>query len=120
MAENTVGVAYFRVDGVQYSITGEMRINPLTEKRTPLVGMDGSIAMQTEFQSPMIECSVRDRKSVDLLALTRIDSATITVQMGNGTMWELTEAAFTGDGEFDGKEGALEVRFNGRTMRRIA
>lgn len=119
MAQNTSGTAFFRINGVQFAIGGEMRLNVLTEKRTALVGMDGNVSPQVEFQSPMVECSVKDFANVDIVALTKMEAATITVEMANGTVWELSNAFYTGDGELDAREGNFQVRFNGSTIRRI-
>ena len=119
MAQNTSGVAYFRINGVQYAIAGEMRVNALTEKRTPLIGLDGNVSPQVEFQSPMVECQVKDFADVDLVALSKLENVTVTVEMGNGTTWELSNAFYSGDGEVDAKEGNFQVRFNGAKIRRL-
>ncbi len=119
MAQNTVGVAYFRLNGVQYAIAGDMRINALSERRTPLIGIDGNVVAQVEFQSPSVECSVKDLRDVDLVAISKMEGATVTVEMGNGTIWELSDAFYSGEGELDAREGNFQVRFNGRTIRRI-
>lgn len=115
----TVGTAYFRINGVQYQIGGNMKINPLSEKRTALVGLDRSIAPQIEPQSPFIECEVRDRADVDPIPLHEMLDETVTVELANGTVWTLSNAFYTGDGDFDAKEGTHAVRFNGSKCRRI-
>lgn len=119
MGQDTQGTAFFRINGVQYAIGGEMRINPLNEKRNPLVGLDGIVMPQIEFQSPMVECAVKDVASVDLIALTRMENVTVTVEMANGTVWELSNAFYAGDGELDAKEGDFQVRFHGSKIRRL-
>lgn len=119
MAQNTVGTAFFRINGVQYDLPGEMKLTVLTEKRNALVGLDGSVAPQIEYQSPMIECTVRDASNVDLVAISKMEGVTVTVEMANGTVWELSNAFYTGDGELDAKEGTFQVRFNGQKIRRL-
>lgn len=118
--QNTVGVAYFRVNQRQYALGGEMSLTVLKEKRNVLIGMDGSIAIQVEFQSPMVECQIRDINDADLLAVATAEDVTITVEMRNGTIWELSRATYTGEGKLDAKEGNFSVRFNGETIRRVA
>jgi hypothetical protein len=120
MSDNTVGVAFVRISGRTYPIAGDCRMNPLTEKRTPLVGMDGNVAQQVEFQSPMVEFSIRDRRTIDLLSVTKLEHQTITVELGNDTMWELTNGFYAGDGEFDAREGTFQCRFHGDSMKRVA
>lgn len=120
MPKNTaVGTAFFRINGVQYQIAGEMKINPLSEKRTPLVGLDGSIAPQIEPVSPSIECMVRDRADVDPIPLYAMLDETVTVELANGTVWTLSNSFYTGEGDFDAKEGTHSVKFNGSKMRRM-
>lgn len=119
MAQNTVGTAYFRINSVQYAIAGDMRVNALREKRSPLIGLDGNVVPQVEFQSPMVECSVKDNASVDLIALSQMEGVTVTVEMANGTVWELSNAFYSGDGELDAREGNFQVRFNGSSIRRL-
>jgi Phage tail tube protein len=116
----SVGTAYFKVNHVQYALAGDMKISTLERKHEALVGMDGSVAPQVQFQSPMIECTIRDRADVDLTALQSIEGATVTVELANGTTWELSQAFYTGDGELDAAEGGFQVRFNGQRIRRIA
>lgn len=120
MPKNTVvGTAFFRINGVQYQIAGDMKLNPLSEKRTAMVGMDGGVAPQIEPVSPSIECSVRDRADVDPIPLYQMLDETVTVELGNGTIWTLSNAFYSGEGDFDAKEGTHSVRFNGSKMRRL-
>lgn len=118
--QTSVGTAFFRVNNKPYSLAGDMKISTLTSKRSPLVGMDGSIAMQVEFMSPSIECTVRDRGDVDISALSAIEGGTVTVELQNGNIWELSDASYTGDGELDAKEGGFQCRFNGSKIKRVA
>lgn len=117
--ERVVGIAYFRINGIQYQLAGEMKLNPLTEKRTAQVGIDGSVTPQIEPVAPWVECMVRDRADVDPIPLHAMLDETVTVELGNGTVWTLSNAFYSGDGDFDAKEGTHAVRFHGRRMRRL-
>lgn len=119
MGQNTQGTAFFKINGVQYSIGGEMKIMALSQKRNALIGLDGDVMPQIEFQSPMIECQVKDVASVDLVALSLMENVTVQVDMANGTTWELSNAFYSGEGELDAKEGNFAVRFNGKKIRRL-
>jgi hypothetical protein len=114
-----VGTAFFRINGVQYQLAGEMKLNPLSEKRTAEVGIDGSVTPKVEPVAPFIECAVRDRADVDPIPLHSMWDETVTVELTNGTVWTLSNAFYTGDGDLDGKEGTHAVRFHGTKMRRL-
>ena len=40
-AERVGGVAYFKIEGAQYSLKGKAEVMPLTEKKTTVTGQDG-------------------------------------------------------------------------------
>lgn len=114
-----VGTGVLRVNSVQLPLADEMRIMALEEKREPLMGMDGSFAVQTEFVSPSIEAAVRYTKDVDFGKIFKGNGDTVTAEMSDGSSFTMSNAVFTGEGEHDVKDGKVSCKWNSQTMRRV-
>lgn len=113
-----VGTGKLRVNGVQLPVADEMRIMPASEKREALMGLDGTLAAQISYQPCWIECSLRDSPEIDLTKLTIQTGVTVTVELANGTSYELSNAFFSGDGELEVKDGKVAARWSAQTIRR--
>jgi len=118
---NTTGTCVFRLNGQQVAIAGDdFTIMALEEKKNVLISMDGTKRYQREYQSPMIECNVSELGAeVDLFALTQLENAVVTVELANGTSYEISGAHYTGDGNLNVKDGSFQMRFNGDRIRRL-
>lgn len=116
---NAVGTANFKVNGVAYNVAGDFSVMALSKKRNVLVGLDGNVAFQEEFVSPMFEGTLRDHADQDIVALMALENATVQLELANGTSWEIGNASYTGEGTLSVREGEVQVRFNGQTIRRL-
>lgn len=114
-----VGTGKLKVGGVQYMLADELRIMAASEKREAIVGLDGTVAIQRTFQSPWVEASLRDDPAIDLQDVYAQENVTVTVELTNGSSYELSNAYYTGDAELDARDGKVAARWNGATMRRI-
>jgi hypothetical protein len=116
MPQIRVGTLRLLIDGVQYAIAGDFNIDPLSEKREPVVGWDGSGGMKVERKLPMIEGQIRDTDGLDVQALVSQRDVTITAEMENGKAWVLRNAFFSGDGTVDPGEGTIAARWHGESI----
>lgn len=107
------GVAYFKRNGVQYSLKGAMTIRPLNRTREPVVGQDGFHGYKETEVSPSISAEITDNPKLSIVAFQEATNETITVELVNGKSYILSNAFYSGDGELDGSEGSTVVTFNG-------
>lgn len=115
-----VGTLVFMIDGVQHAIAGDFTINPRTEAREPVTGMDGSIGMKVERTAPMISGQIRDRAGLDVKAITQMKGVTITAEQENGKAWVLRDAFFSGEGDLDVGEGTIAARWHGASIEEVS
>lgn len=114
MAEQRrAGLLELKLNGHVEDAIGDFSYNPGRPKRTALVGADGVHGFTEEAQVPFIEGEIRDRKSLDLAALTELENATVVLRLANGKGFVLRDAYFAGEGTARTKEANIPVRFEG-------
>ena len=115
MADNLVGgIAYFKVDGTQYSIQGGFKVQPNTKKNKKVVGVDGSKMTQVTNIVPYMEGVFFDLGSLAVKDLQDMTSTTVTVELNNKKTYILINACYAGDGAvIDTTEGHVPFRFEG-------
>ena len=114
MANNRVaGVAYFKVDGKQFSAKGSFTHNITPTTREGVSGQDGTHGYKEMPKVPYIEGTITTVEGFDMEALHEIDDATVTLECANNTAVMLRNAWYAGDGEVNTEEGETGVRFEG-------
>lgn len=112
-AERIAGICYFKVDGHQYSVRGNMKVQPLDTKKTGIAGSDGVHGFKEEFQTPYIDLDITDRGSLSMKTLQSYKNVTVTAELANGKTYVLRNAWYAGEGEIDGSEGKTTAKFEG-------
>jgi len=114
MANRRVGgIIFLKVDGALFQAKGEFTYNLGTNKREMIVGADAVHGFKEEPQVAMIEGAITDSDELDLQRLTEIRDSTVTLELANGKVVVLREAAYTADGNVSTSEGEIEVKFEG-------
>lgn len=120
MAQNRVaGLIEFKVDGDIYLAKGNFTYNLGKPKREMVAGADSVHGFKETVQIPFIEGEITDRRDVSLETLVSIESATITLRLGNGKVISLSRACFAADGTGNTEEGNIAVRFEGMNAEEI-
>lgn len=109
------GIISFKVDGVLYNAKGAFSYHIGSPKREAIIGSDGLHGYKEVPQPAYIEGEITDDLEVDLDALTRLDGATITLDLAIGKTIVLRNAYFAGDGVGHSDEGNIAVKFEART-----
>lgn len=109
------GIIEVKVDGQIHRAKGDFTYNPGVAKREAVIGSDGVHGWKETPQVPFIEGEFTDvgAEGPDMIALRKVKSATVFLQLGNGKAFVLRDAVYAGDGTSHTEEGNMDVRFEG-------
>lgn len=112
-AERIAGICYLKVDGKQYSVRGNLKVQPLNTKKTGVAGSDRVHGFKEEIVVPYIDVDITDRGTLSMKTLQSVKDSTITAELANGKVYVLRNAWYAGEGEIDGSEGKTTAKFEG-------
>lgn len=107
------GTAFFSIDGVQYSLRGNLKMSLGNVQRSSVVGEDGYHGIKEEPAAAYIECELTDQPTIDLNVLNSLDNVTVTGELINGKSGILRNASQVNKLELDAPEGKYTIRFEG-------
>lgn len=107
------GAAFFKVDGVQYSLRGNLNVSLGNVERESVVGMDQYHGIKEMPKASFIECDLTDQPDIDLNTLESLTDATVTVELINGKVGVLRNASQVNALELNVNDGQMTVRFEG-------
>lgn len=119
MAQRIGGIAYFKIDGAQYSIRGKFEVMPLTEKKTGVVGQDGPQGFTRAPLMPGFKGTITDLGGVSVQALQDLEDATMTLECDNGKVWTLQGGYLEGEISVNTEEGSYDAEFRGMDMQEL-
>lgn len=110
------GIAFFKINGAQYSIRGKFEVMPMTSKKTGVVGQDGPQGKTSMPVLPGFKGTLTDLGGVSVQALQDIDDAPMTLEQDNGKVWILRDGWLEGEVTVNTEEGSYEAEFRGMDM----
>jgi hypothetical protein len=113
------GIIAFKIDGVVQLAKGAFTYNLGNVKREPIIGSDGLHGYKEVPQPASIEGEITDDLDLDLNTLTRLDGATVTLDLAIGKTIVLRNAYYAADGAGHTEEGNITVKFEGRSAEEI-
>ena len=113
MAQRIAGVAYLKVDGVQYALRGNFTVSPSLLERQMLAGQDGVHGYTEMPRVPFIEGDISLQPGFSLTDAEAITNSTITAELANGSTYTLVNAATTAAYSINTKEGLTHIRWEG-------
>lgn len=114
MASNIIGgTATLKVGGVQYKLRGNFKVAPLETENTGVAGADGVHGYTVKHLVPYIEADISDWGGFSVVNVGTITGTTITLALGNGKVYTLTNAHISGPVVLDGVQGQMQVKFEG-------
>src|SRR5688572_24961681 len=106
--QRIAGLLSLQINGEVQLCEGDFSFNPGTPKREAMVGSDGVHGYREVPQVAFIEGNIRDRRTLDLINLTKVEDATVTLQAYNGAkVYSLRHAWWAGDGTVNVREGTI-------------
>lgn len=121
MAERISGVCFLKVDGEQVPLKGSFAYGLGAPSREGLLGPDGIHGFKEMPTVPFIEGQITNTYAIDLVALSAVTDATLTLELANGKVVALRNSWITNpDGlKGDTEEGAVDVRFEGLSAEEV-
>lgn len=114
MANNIVGgIAFIRIDGLQYKVRGNAKYSTAASERESVAGMDGVHGYKETVKVPFVEMDLSDSGSLELKSISAKTDITVTLELGSGKQFVLRNAWCVTAPELDATEGQFTVRFEG-------
>ncbi|RVU74720.1 phage tail tube protein [Pantoea dispersa] len=107
------GTTYFKLDGLQLSLTGGIEVPMNTRVNDDVIGLDGSVDRKETHRAPYIKGTFKVPKGFPLSKITGSDNMTGTAELANGQVYVLTEAWLFGEANHNAEEGTVDLEFHG-------
>ena len=113
MSNRIAGVAYLKVDGAQYFLSGKLTVSYGSVVREGLSGLSGVAGYKETPRVPSIEGEFFTTADISLKNLEAVTDATITAEMANGKNYVLSGAWSAGTADINAAEGTFTMKFEG-------
>ena len=121
MASNRrAGTLFFKVDGVQRDAKGNFTYNLGAPKREMIVGPDRVHGYKEMPKVPFIEGEITDANDLDVLVFQNLTDSSVTLELANGKVIVLHDAAYCHDGNVQTEEANIGVRFEGISAEEVS
>lgn len=119
MAQRIGGIAYFKINGAQYSIRGKFEVMPMSKKKTGFAGQDGVQGFTEMPVVPGFKGTLTDLGGVSVQQLQDLEDATMTLEQNNGKTWILRDGWLEGELSVNTEEGSYDAEFRGEDMQEL-
>jgi len=107
------GTCYFKVNGKQYSLRGDLEISLGNRVRESVVGLDSYHGIKETPAASSIKGKFTDKADVDINDLQNLTDVTVTAELINGKVAVLRNATQMEDIALNAEDGSFEMRFEG-------
>ena len=107
------GTAFFKVNGLQYELRGELMIQPNITENEWVANQDLTMVFTQKGVVPFMEMKISDTSQLAIQALNAIEGATITAELINGKVYTLQQAAQWGETKLDTAKGEITFKAGG-------
>lgn len=115
-AQRIGGIAYFKIDGAQFSIRGKFEVMPMTTKKTAVTGQDGVQGFTEMPVAPGFKGTITDLGGVSVQQLQNLEDSTMTLEQANGKTWVLRDGWLEGEVSVNTEEGSYDAEFRGKNI----
>jgi hypothetical protein len=120
MAQRFAGIAFISVNGLQYSLRGNLTVSPSPVERTMIAGQDGVHGYQELPRVPYIEGDFSTIPQMALEDLLTQTDVTVIAQCANQWEYVLHNATIKGGFEANTRDGQVRLRWEGLNCEEIA
>lgn len=113
MANAIGGTAYFKVDGRQFSLRGNLQVSIATSLRTGVAGEDGPHGFTEAPRMPFFQGDFSTLGDMSIEEIQAIDEATVTCELNNGKTYVLERAWCASAIEINTAQGQFQLKFEG-------
>ena len=107
------GTCYFKIDGLQLSLTGGIEVPMNTKVNDDVMGLDGSVDRKETHRAPYTKVTAKVPKGFPVKKITDSDDMTITSELANGMVYVLSSAWLHGEANHNPEEGTVDLEFHG-------
>lgn len=109
----TGGIAFLKINGLQYQLRGQLKIQPNLTQAEGIANQDGTVTHTDKAVVPYMEMTLSDSGGLSVQALGSVRGATVLAQLVNGKQYTLRQAFTEGEVTDDTEKGEIKVRFGG-------
>lgn len=113
MTPRVAGTCYFKVDGEQLALQGNLEFPPSTITRESVLSTAGVVGYKETVVAPYVAGDFVVPKDFPWEKIMNSTSMTITAECANGSVYTLSEAYVVGDTSFKPMDGQVTLRFEG-------
>lgn len=107
------GIAFFKINGLQYALRGELEVQPNVTENEWIANQDGSQVFTQKAVTPYISFKGSDTSGLSIQQLNAAQGATVQAQLVNGKQYVLQQAAPWGEFKLDSVKGEVTGKFGG-------
>lgn len=112
-SRKVAGVVYFKINGTQYSLSGDLTVAPQRKTRTGVTGLSHEVYFKEEAHVPYIEGTFFLTKEVSIKAIEAMEDETVTAELVTGQTFILSNAWCANEIVANLAEGTAPIRFEG-------
>lgn len=113
------GVVFLKVDGQQYQLRGNFKVQPNNLQNTGIPGQDSVHGFMQKPVVPYVEGEISDSGGLSLQQIQGLTDSTVTAELQNGKTYILQNAWYSGDTVLDTVEGKIPVKFEGMACQEL-
>lgn len=108
------GIAYFKIDGEQFSVSGDIEAPLSTEQRETIVDITGTVVgYKSTYVAPSIKGTFFFTNEFPIDKVINGSDMTITVEFSNGKVYTLSKSNLVGETPINGSDGTVPLQFDG-------
>lgn len=112
------GVAYFKIDGEGYSLSGDIEVPLYTETRESVVDITGTvIGYKSTYIPPYAKGTFYIPKDFPLDRLFKQEDMTVTIEFETRKVYTLSGAWLVGETPYNATDGTAPLQFDGESAR---
>ena len=113
MGKRLAGTCYFKVDGQQLELQGNLEFPMAKVTRETMASTGGPVGLKETIATPYIAGDFIVTSDFPTETLMESESMTITAECANGMVYTLSDAWLVGDAAFKPVDGTISLRFEG-------
>ena len=113
MGQRTAGIAYIKLDGQQFEVSGGVECPLLDVKREAVMSLSGVAGYKETAIKPFIKLSAIFTPDFPLDMVRNNTEMTVTAELANGKVYTLSGAWLEGETSAKGDDGTVDLEFAG-------
>ena len=112
------GIAYFKIDGEAYSLSGDIEVPMYTENRESVIDVTGNVVgYKSTYSAPYAKGTFFVPKDFPIDRLFKQEDMTVTIEFENSKVYTLSGALVVGETPYNAADGTVPLQFDGESAR---